>query len=459
MATYGANIKIGANISDFDKKMKKVQREIRKTGRTISDVGKKMTQGLTVPILAGATAIGLMVSKAVQTGDELKRMSDITGISVEELQRMKFVGSQLGVELETMTTSQKRLTRAVAEAHGGNKEQIKSFEQLGISIYDTNGNLKDANSIFNEVIDKLGDIEDPILRDALAMDLMGKSAMDLNPLIKAGSSEIERLKNRADELGIVMSKEGVESLDAFDDAMDEMNKKIEAGGMSISIALLPVLERLLEILDELIPPIVKFFTSLAEGFAKLPTPAQDFILLMIGLLAILGPILMTIGWLIVTFAPLIAWLGKTAFAFKILGIAVNLSIGWVLLIIVGLIAAIYLLWTNWDKITKWMGDAFAWLGEGVGKVWEGIVDGIEAGINMIIGMINLLIKGINLIPGVKFPLIPKVDFNGNGKDLFGNFNSEKNQTTNVNVNLDGKKISSYTDNSIGGRSIAQGGAY
>jgi phage-related minor tail protein len=450
---------IKMDISDFQKKLNTVQRNIRKVGQSMQKVGSTMTKGLTAPIIAGAVAIGMVVNKAVNASEELVRLSDVTGISVEELQRMKYVGSQLGVELETMTSAHTKLTRSIAEASGGNKEAIQAFEGLGISIYDANGKLKEAPEIFNEVIDKLGSIEDPVTRDALAMQLMGKSAQDLNPLIKAGADEIERLKQRATELGLVLSEEQVTALEKFGDGMDTVSTKLQVAGAQIAVALLPFLERLLEVVNELLPPVLSFLKGMAEGFEKLPKPVQDFILVMVAILAVLGPVFMAIGWIISVLAPLIAWMKVTAFTVTILGGTFAVSFGWIVLAVIAVIAIIATLWMNWKSISKWMGDAFKTMGDVVGVVWNTIVDGIEMGINNIIGMINLLIKGINLIPGVKFPLIPKVDFNGNGKDLFGNFNSEKNQTTNVNVNLDGRKISSYTDNSIGGRAISQGGAF
>ena len=450
---------IKMDISDFQKKLNSAQRNIRKVGQSMQKVGSTMTKGLSVPIVAGATAIGMLVNKSVNASEELVRLSDVTGISVEELQRMKYVGSQLGVELETMTKANTRLTRSIGEAANGNKEAIQAFEGLGISIYDANGQLKESPEIFNEVIDKLGSIEDPVLRDALAMQLMGKSAMDLNPLIKAGADEIENLKDKADELGLVLSEEQVTALESFGDEMDTVNTKLQVAGAQIAVALLPFLERLLEVVNELLPPVLAFLKGMAEGFEKLPKPVQDFILVIVAILAVLGPVFMTIGWIIGVMAPLIAWMKMTAFTVTILGGAFAVSFGWIVLAVIAVIAIIAVLWMNWKSISKWMGDAFKTMGDVVGVVWNTIVDGIEWGINHIIGMINLLIKGINLIPGVKFPLIPKVDFNGNGKDLLGNFNSEKNQSTTVNVNLDGKAISSYTDNSIGSRSIAQGGAY
>ena len=59
--------------------------------------------------------------------------------------------------------------------------------------------------VFNEAITKLGGLKNEIDRDALAMQLFGKSAMNLNSLIKAGGAELKKMADEAKKNGAVMS--------------------------------------------------------------------------------------------------------------------------------------------------------------------------------------------------------------------------------------------------------------
>ena len=96
-----------------------------------------------------------------------------------------------------------------------------AYEKLGVKITDANGNLRDGEEVYWECIDALGGIEDETQRDALAMDLFGKSAQALNPLIAQGSEGIKELGAEAEKMGAVLSQEGIETLSELDDELQK----------------------------------------------------------------------------------------------------------------------------------------------------------------------------------------------------------------------------------------------
>tara|TARA_R100001244_G_scaffold52832_2_gene45884 strand:+ start:4528 stop:6351 length:1824 start_codon:yes stop_codon:yes gene_type:complete len=56
MASKNVNIKLGANITDFQSKMKRAQKGFKKTATALKNIGKSMTMGVTAPLLAFAAA-------------------------------------------------------------------------------------------------------------------------------------------------------------------------------------------------------------------------------------------------------------------------------------------------------------------------------------------------------------------------------------------------------------------
>ena len=62
--------------------------------------------------------------------------------------------------------------------------------------------MRDADDVFMDMVDALGSIENETERDALAMQIFGKSARELNPLIRAGSKALADYSKEAEELGI-----------------------------------------------------------------------------------------------------------------------------------------------------------------------------------------------------------------------------------------------------------------
>jgi chromosome segregation ATPase len=169
-----------------------------------------------------------LATEALNLADELTKMSEVTGFSAEELQKMKYIGDDLGVSLETQTGALKRIINNMSSAKKGTGDAYNAFKRLNISVTDANGELKDSKKVYFEVLDALKKVTNETERDAMAQDILGKSATELNPLIKAGSAALEELGEKAQESGAVMSDEAVAALDSFGDGIDHVKQKLTA---------------------------------------------------------------------------------------------------------------------------------------------------------------------------------------------------------------------------------------
>jgi phage-related protein len=115
----------------------------------------------------------------------------------------------------------------------------KAFDTLGVSIKDANGNLRDSEAVFADTINALGGIQNEAERDALSMEIFGKSAQELNPLIKAGSAELARLSEEAHKVGAVMSEEDVAAFESFDDTLASLQAGLKGTLGTLAGAFLP----------------------------------------------------------------------------------------------------------------------------------------------------------------------------------------------------------------------------
>lgn len=368
-------VRVGADLTDLQKKLKQAQKMFKNLGKDLNKIGESMTKKITVPIVAAATAFGVMGLKAAKAADDLADLSMVTNIGVEDLQAYAYAGNILGTDLETITSAQTKLTRAIAEAHGGNKDAIQSFQELGVQIYDAEGKLRSADDVFWDVLDALGKIEDPVLRDALAMQLMGKSAQDLNPLIKAGSEEIKKYMDRARELGIVMSEEQVTALADLNDAWSTLKFQFGAVGNVIAATLAPALQGLIESITAKMPEVTQKLKDLVEGFLALDPETQKFILSAIGLLTAMGPIVLVLGKVAMAISGVIGWVGGIISAWGALGAgtgtlggiitAVFGSIGGAIVAAIAIIAALILIFKHlWNTNEEFRNAVIA--------IWESI---------------------------------------------------------------------------------------
>ena len=272
-----------------------------KLGGGLTAAGEKLS-GLST-VAAGALAgLGGLAVKSASVADELITNSKITHLTTEELQRLTYATDLLDVSQETIFGSLKKLTMQMGNAAEGGKTQKVMFKKLGVSIYDTNGKLKTSKQVFDEAIDSLGKIENTAERDALAMDLFGKSAADLNPLIEQGSNAINELSKNAVN---VIPDETIQKMGEFDDVMQEMKAAANAAmvefGGQIAQDLLPIIKEL-----------AGFIKGIAKAFGDLSPGVRKAILVFLLVVSAIAPLLIMFGKLSFAISNIIAILPKIA---------------------------------------------------------------------------------------------------------------------------------------------------
>ena len=194
------------------------------------------------------------VKGAAEYADEINTLSVTTGLSTDTLQEYGYIAKLVDVDLSTVTGALSKLKRNMDSARDGNKTATEAFEKLGISITDANGELRDSEDVFNDALAALREIENPTERDAAAMDLFGKSATELNPLIETSAEDLADLKQEAHDVGAVMDSDTLQALNEVQDSMDRMGLTWDALkkelGARVGKAILPDLEKALGILRE-----------------------------------------------------------------------------------------------------------------------------------------------------------------------------------------------------------------
>lgn len=247
--TYGENsteaIKLRTAINNQTAKIKENQSELDKVTNKLENFGKETEDateksGLLGKIFAGGFLANIasnalsslagklkeFATKALETADNLMKMSSVTGFTTTELQKMTFIGDDLGVSMDTQAGALKKLINNMSSAKAGTGTAAEAFKALNISVTDSNGQLKDSKKVYYEVLDALKKVGNETERDAIAQDIFGKSATELNPLIEAGSDTLKALADQAETTGAVMSEDAVEALDSFGDAIDHVKQKV-----------------------------------------------------------------------------------------------------------------------------------------------------------------------------------------------------------------------------------------
>lgn len=186
-----------------------------------------------------------LTKDAAAYADSVLTLSSQTSLSTETIQEFMYSSELLDVSFDTVKGSLTKLTNNMESARDGSKSATAAFDALGISVADQNGKLRDAETVFYEAIEALGQIENYSERDALAMDIFGKSAQDLNPLIEQGTARFRELGAEAQRTGNVLSTKALESLGAVDDAEQRLTLTTEGLKNMIGAEFAPATEKAL----------------------------------------------------------------------------------------------------------------------------------------------------------------------------------------------------------------------
>lgn len=209
-----------------------------------AEVAVASIAAVTAAVVATATALSDATINTASLADEILTMSSVTGVSTDTIQAMNYASELLDVSTETMTGSMTRLIRTMSNAQDGSESAIEAFDSIGVAITNADGSLRDSEDVFWDIIDSLGDMSNETERDAAAMELLGRGARELNPLIEAGSGAFEELRQEAEETGYIMSGDTLDAFGELDDNMQRMRNGATAARNAIGGILLPVLTNL-----------------------------------------------------------------------------------------------------------------------------------------------------------------------------------------------------------------------
>lgn len=208
---------------------------------------------VTASLITGLAKTTIETAKAA---DEITTLSKVTRLSTDTIQEMNYASEFLDVSAEDMTGSMGKMIRSMGDAQKGTGDAADAFKKLHLRVTDTNGQLKNSEEMFYATIDALGQVKNETERDAIAMEIFGRSARELNPLIEAGSKSLKELGEEAHKMGYVMDEKSLASLNKLKDSMDKFKFQTDAFKNSIAMVMLPVLTALFEFLNKLDPKVV-----------------------------------------------------------------------------------------------------------------------------------------------------------------------------------------------------------
>lgn len=327
-----------APTDELAEKTKALEANSGKLGDTVANVADKigivlpenarratdalnLVDGSTIALVGTSVKLvkGLMDCSvaAAKNADSLITLSSQTGLSVERLQELQYASELVDVSIDQIADALKSMIGTMKDATSGTGDAAEAYKRLGVRVTDAQGNLRDSNEVFEEIIRRLSEVKNPTERAALAMKIFGEEAGRLNPLIEDGGKKLKQLSKEAHDMGYVMSDETVSSLGALDDAMQRFDNTSEAVKNQMALALLPVLTSVLDIITAIPPGVlstvtvaVTLITTIAAAAKALKAITSITSLFGISATKTLGTILAVVAALIALSAIIAVIAGK-----------------------------------------------------------------------------------------------------------------------------------------------------
>lgn len=393
---------LSLDIQKAENQLLQLNAELKKTNETINllpakkftelgnNIGKAGQSLKGVSLSAGATLTGLtaLSLKTVSNTAQLQDYADRLGITAEALQRYDYIAMQSGVETEQLVKSVSKARDAIGTSlTGSSNTATQALEKLFGGV---NNIPRNAENGFNAIIEQLSKIDDSTMQAYYANEIFGeKLATDLIPMINNGSDKLAELNEEFERIGY-LSNEQVQSLADFDDEMNIIKSSFKQTGAEVTVAFLPVMEKVSNIFTEKINPALKKF---ANFLSSADEKTLTFVVGLVAFLAVLSPLLIIGGKVVSLVGSLITAIPKLNSLLS--GLSAHPIIA-----IIGVVAGILaLLYTTNEEFRESVNELFNVLSKSLSPILKTVGNLLVDIFNMITPIINLL--GTMLVPTIQ----------------------------------------------------------
>lgn len=290
-------VELQKKLGDAEVELQKLNKEVDKMsktnfgalalGQSLEDASKKtkaLADDLKGLSAVGTAVLGSIIAISLEAGkqaDEINTLAKQYNLTTEQIQQFQMASDLIDVDLSTITKSYAKLTKNMTST---SKDVQNAFKELGVEVKDSNGELRSSNDVFNELISALGEVENETLQDNLAMQIFGKSASELGPLINGGAEQLKQFNKYLSENGLLLSQDQLDELNALNDAFDTIKATLKGFAQKIASDYAPMITKALKKINDVILKLKKWWDDLSPTIKK-------FIPIVAGVVGALAPLL------------------------------------------------------------------------------------------------------------------------------------------------------------------------
>ena len=337
-------------------------------------------------VAAGGFGIGAIIDNVVNAGEALYQLSNKLHMTTAETSQFKKIMTLSGVDVEAAAKSFAKMDKTLA---GGGKsaEALQGYlSQFGVSLTDASGKLLPMNQQLDAMAKGYQNAVAQGRGQEFMLETLGAKGLELTKVFE----------NYADAQAAASQIKGVgidpKSLHEIWLQMNILKAEATQVALGLAQAFIPIAQQILPALIPVLQTVVTFMKDNKEAIAAVVTNGLK--------LALLYGTATKLASGITTITTAFKGVETATSAFK----AASALIGgpWVIAIM-AIIAAIYLLVTNWDTICSTLTSVWDSVCSALSSAWSAIISGIMTVIN------GLLSIGLSVFNALKAAVIAYVN--------------------------------------------------
>lgn len=295
--TYGEN---SIEVQNYKKQLAEAQTEIDKTSKTIEentktmnseanpllDTFKDLTDQIGIKLPEGfdnvigkfgkfgeigaqlGTAVTITkgiigtISDASDSFSNLKENAQMLGLDTTQYQKLQYALMQVGVSSDGLSEIMNPLYSKIKEADDVLGDYAKGLKNMGdatdeerkkiiemqntwsdynVQLYDSQGNLRDMDEIFYDLIESFAETGSATERIAKMQGIFGETASKVNEIVENGGTSLRDFASQAEELGKVLDESTIQAMDNVNTAINKFKSNLDNAKNSLGALLVGLL--------------------------------------------------------------------------------------------------------------------------------------------------------------------------------------------------------------------------
>lgn len=316
-AVNGALGKVGTSVSDLTNRMRKLQDAGGSFGgafgnfaTTVTGVSVSLGALSSVSIGGVITALSAMINKVGQAQRELQNTADSLGVTAEQLNALQDAAAAVGIggdqiaqalskQISAMTSANqatvqynkklddlkdrfrqgkidynsylKEMARVTAEG----QKQDSIFKQLGVTIGDSSGKIRDPIKVYHELSNAFNGMSDGAMKAAAAQQIWGTRNAQVIALANKGSKGINDLSLAAERLAPSLDKGAVAAFQRVTLATSNLGKAVESTKNHMLAAFAPSISTIVEAFTNVVVNSRAAWVNFAKTLAEQVKPIVE----------------------------------------------------------------------------------------------------------------------------------------------------------------------------------------